>query len=318
MEEKETKNKYLKLLIIIAVIVVLAVSGFFIYKAVKKEEKKITPLLYKVTKEGSTNEMYLFGSIHFAVDEDLIFPSYVTEAFEKSHYVACELDNANVDTIDMLERMQYQDGTTIKNHLKRETYEKLVSFLTAKSAYNSLYDQYNPAFMISLLSGLSAEEAVITDGDGVDATILKLAKEKNKEILEVETLQFQIDVLANMSDELYDIMINETIDSYQETIKLQKELYEAWKKGDADKIISIINEEDIGIDDNYSDKLKAEIDMYNKRIIDYRNEDMGVKAIEYFNSDKDVFFMVGALHIIGDKGLITTLKNNGFTVTQVN
>ncbi len=318
MEEKETKKKSLKYLIIIAVIVILAVSGFFIYKALNKEEDKtITPLLYKVTREGLPNEMYLFGSIHFAVDEDLKFPSYVTEAFNKSHYLACEIDITNYDAVSMVENMIYADGSTIKDHLKLETYDRLIKFLKDKNAYNSVYNYYNPSFIISLLSSLSASEAVISDGDGVDTTLINLAKEKGKTILEVESLEFQINMLADISDELYDIMINEALDDYQKTISLQKELYEAWKKGDEAKIISLVSSEEIVADDKYSDQLKAEIDQYNKRMIDYRNEDMGVKAMRYFDSNQDVFFMVGALHIIGENGLIKTLQNNGYTVTQV-
>ena len=33
--------------------------------------------------------------------------------------------------------MMYQDGTTIKDHLSKEAYDKLVNFLTAKKAYSS-------------------------------------------------------------------------------------------------------------------------------------------------------------------------------------
>ena len=45
---------------------------------------------------------------------------------------------------------------------------------------------------------------------------------------------------------------------------------------------------------------------------------MTEKAIEYFNDNKDVFYMVGAAHIIGDKGIVNNLKKQGFIIKQVN
>ena len=56
---------------------------------------------------------------------------------------------------------------------------------------------------------------------------------------------------------------------------------------------------------------------YNKKTIDDRNEYMADKLIEYFEGNKKVFFMVGAAHLPGNKGIATILARKGYTVKIV-
>ncbi len=312
-----------KLIIIVSSILVLLLGGFLVYKLVTssnstKKEETITPLLYEVTKEGSNNKMYLFGSIHVANKEDLKFPKYVLDAYNNSKYLACEYNTVESDveaSTEVLLQMMYQDGTTIKDHLREETYNKLVSFLTEKNMYSEMYDYFKPYFFVSLFTIAAATEAGIGT-DGVDNYFISKAIKDNKEVLEVESSDYQLDLLANFPDELYELLINSGIDEYSDSVKGMKLLYEAWKSGIAGDILTF-GSDDLDVLDSYTEEQKKIIEKYNKELIVDRNEKMLNKAIEYFNNNQDVFFMVGALHIVGDTGLATTLEQKGFTVKRI-
>lgn len=327
----EKKNKTLRIIVILVTVVALLVGGFFGYKALSnnskeienKEERKeeIKPLLYEVTKEGSDNKIYLFGSIHATSGNELVFPDYILKAYNKSNYLACEFDiveysNDFEKSMNDVMKMKYQDNTTIKDHMNEENYNKMVEFLKEKGMYSEIYEVYRPVFFETLISQLAVEEAGLSAEEGVDDYFLKKAKKDKKEILEVESSDFQNNLFLESPDELYELIIVDVIDNYKENISLLKKVYEYWKKGNADKLLELDNE-DIDIKDNYTEKQIEYINNYNKKIVDDRNDSMTEKVIEYFNDNKNVFFMVGDFHIIGENGVAKQLEKKGYTVKQV-
>ena len=63
---------------------------------------------------------------------------------------------------------------------------------------------------------------------------------------------------------------------------------------------------------------KALVAEYNKLLLFDRNIGMANKLKEYFNDNKKVFYMVGAAHLVGDKGIAKLLENDGYNVKKVN
>ena len=331
MEELiKKKNNSLKIIICIVIAILLLVGGFFLYKSLSKDtnterdnnqQEKLSPILYEVTKEGSTNKMYLFGSIHVTSKGDLeLLPDYVLNAYNNSHYLACEFDSVKVLSnqeymLDEAMKLLYQDGTTIKDHLSEETYNKLISFLNEKKSYVNAYEYYKPVFFISLLTNLLTNDAKL-GGGSVDEYFEDKAYNDNKTILEVESYDYQLNLLDGFSDELYDLMILDNIQNYEENVKGLINLYNAWKSGNALDLIKYGSDE-IEEDNSYTEKQINEIKEFNNKLINVRNKNMVDKAIEYFNNNQDVFFMVGAFHIIGDDGIASILQANGFNVKKV-
>jgi uncharacterized protein YbaP (TraB family) len=323
------KNKKKIIIIIISAIVIGVLSWIIGTKFLNKQEEEkilekgqITPLMYEITKEGSNNKIYLFGSIHVANLNEFDFPKYIIDAYQNSHYLACEADiveyqKDNEKLMNEALKMMYQDGTTIKDHISNETYNKLINFLTEKGLYTPLYDYYKPYFFESLLTVAMTSDAKINANTGIDTYFLQEAKKDNKTILEVESVDFQNNLLFSFKDELYELIINETIDNYDNEVNSLKELYQAWKKGNVNDIMKFSND-DMDIEDSYTDEQKKQIEDYNKKVIDERNAFMTNKLIEYFNNNQDVFYMVGTLHLIGNDGIANLLTKEGFTVKQIN
>ena len=323
-----------KIIIILGSIILVGILAFILVTKVfnktpndspNKEEKskeEITPLMYEVTKNDSNNKIYLFGSIHVANLNEFNFPKYVMDAYNNSKYIACEFDIVEYEKdtdrqMSDVMNMAYTDGTTIKDHLSKDTYERIVKFLTEKNLYTSIYDVYKPYFFQSLITMALTSDAKINANTGIDNYFLKQAKKDNKNILEVETSDFQMNLLLGFSDSLYELILQESINDYNEEVENLKKLYSYWKLGDIDKLLEI-SDDDIEVKDNYTKEQIKEINDYNKKLIDDRNIGMTNKLIEYFNNNYDTFYMVGTLHLIGDKGIAKQLEAKGFTVKQVN
>lgn len=326
-------NKNTKILIIGTTIIIALIISFFIIKnndksneknIIKEKEEikeKITPLMYEITKDGSQNKIYLFGSIHIANTNKLDFPTYLNDAYNDSKYIACEFDLVEYqkDQNKVLETMQdliYSDGSTIKDHLSTNAYNKLVNFLKEKGMYTEMYDVYKPMFFQSLITNIIANDAKIKTNDGIDTYFLDKAKKDNKTILEVESYDYQIKLLNSFSDKLNELMLIDLIDNYNQEVQSLNDLYKAWKTGDIERIIKESNEE-LEIKSNYTQEEIQIIKNYNKQLIDDRNINMTNKLIEYFNNNYNTFYMVGAAHLVGDNGIAHLLETKGYTVKQI-
>lgn len=283
------------------------------------ENEKITPAVWKVTDENG-NYIYMMGSIHAADDAINNMPDYFENAFKECTALAVEADVTNVTSdisqaVDMAQKMMYTDGTTIKDHISADTYQKAVQLLTDNNMYTSLYDYYMPFAWTSLIDNIIINESGLDANNGVDTVLIKRAKKENKKVLEVESVDFQLNLFKDFSDETQELMLKAYTEDgvMEEQVKAINELYDKWKKG-------TITAEDV-IDDadesSMTDEEKALIDEYNKKMLDDRNINMADKAEEYMQGSDTVMFVVGAAHFQGEKGILQLMKDKGCTVTQL-
>lgn len=339
--QKDNNKKLLVIFVAIMCVIAVGISGYGIAKQFlgkeedkeEKEEKKdkqkeqITPLMYKVTKEGSDNVMYLFGSMHTVNFDDFDLPKYVMDAYKESDYLAVEVDiNKYMEDEEKIQQlamdMMYMDGTTIKDHIDEELYTKIINFLKEKKLYNQAYESFKLYGIESLITSQVTKDAGLNENDGIDTYLLDLAKKENKEILEVETFDFQMKLLFEAPDKYYEISILSSIDEYEKSVNSLKELYSAWKKGDVEALEKLTKGDEVTEEDIEKYKLTQEemkeIETFSNAMLKDRNVGMKNKFNEYFNGNKKVFYMVSAAHLIGDDGLASLLEKEGYKVTRVN
>lgn len=310
------KRKSIFLIITIFTLIVFPACG---KKEIVKEDNEITPLFYKISDKNNTT-IYLLGSIHAA--DDTIYPlnDTIMNSFNDSDYLAVEVDTLSLQnnfdlSLKLAEKMMYNDSTTIKNHIGDELYNKMVNFLKEKKSYSSLYDNYKPVFFESLFENLIINDAMLKSESGIDMYFLSLASENNKKILEVESAEFQYNLLLNTPLELDKIMIEEYIDNYDLNVSQMKDLYELWKKGDKEQLENIlINSES----QNVTEEEKKLMENYNQSLIIDRNYGMANVLENYFEKKQNVFCVVGLGHVIGDEGIINLLQKRGYDVVQLN
>ena len=283
-------------------------------------EAQISPLLYKVTdKDG--NVIWLFGSIHVGYDYFYPLPSYVMDAFNSSDAVAFEIDliEANNDLgkqLNMAMALMYKDGTTIKDHLSEEVYQDAVKILEENNMYSQLLDRYKPIMWMSAIDQFLYTKSGMDCNLGIDMTLLTLAKEQGKTVLEVESFEYQTDMMANFSDELQAILLESSVESYknsEDSIKDLKEMVDAWASGDEALFGSIINEE-VEIED---EEVVALYEEYANEMLVIRNANMTEYAEMALGSGKEVFICVGAAHIVGKGAMAEQLRERGYTVEIV-
>ena len=286
----------------------------------KTTENTITPLMWKA-EDKNGNYAYLFGSIHAGDNSVDNMPDYFEKAYADSDTLAFEIDMSNIysdltASSSMLTDMIYSDGTTIKDHLSEETYNKLVEILKDNSMYNPLYEYYKPLMWESLIENLAVFKAGLNSAKGVDMVLTNRGKADGKAIEEVESMDFQMSMFNGLSDEIIELMMSEYAKdgAVEEQAKQLKELYEKWKAGTIEA--ADVAEEEID-EVELTEEEKALLEEYNQALLTDRNKGMTEKLADYIKSGKTVMLIVGTAHFLGDDGIVSLLEKQGFTVTKI-
>ena len=279
-------------------------------------------LMWQVTKDGYTGQFYLLGSIHAAKDDIYPMPEKVQKAYNNCDNIAVECNVVKAEnnlTKDFQKSYEYSlaymyaDGTKIYDHIDKNIYEGAKKILKDNTLYISAFDKMTPAFWSSMLDQVLIEKCGLDTKQGIDRHFINSAEKDNKNILEIESFEFQNELLNNFSDKTYEILIESYVENNMDEITAQLlDLYDAVITGDLEKAQEA-NETD------YSDLTEEEVELmkdYDKKLLSDRNITMTQKAEEYIAKNKSVLYIVGAAHMLGDDGIVKLLQNNGYTVIR--
>ena len=322
------KNKFLRLFLVIIVLLTFTGCGKDKEKEKTKEpEVKINnndAIIWEVKSDTAT--VYLVGSIHVARESTYPLQQVLLDAFADSDALAVEaniVDGMKDEELmaEMALMMMYTDGKTARDYLSDET-EKLLDEYIAKNGIGGMGKdsetaEYLYMFKPWVLQSLIENDLAIASGLisdlGIDMYFINEANKRNMEIIEVESLMFQYNMFESFSPELQEYLLKSSLETDREEYKTNLlETLEAWEKGDVAKLeeLFFMQEEDLT-----AEEIKL-VEQYNKALIVDRNIGMADKVEELLKGDKNVFYVVGSGHYVGDVGIIQLLTDRGYTVTK--
>ena len=274
----------------------------------------ITPAVWEAT-DSKGNSVYMMGTIHVADKDASVLPDYFENAYAKCDALAVECDTSSMDMdISAYAKLLYADGTTIKDHVPEEQYNTVVKELTDAGEYMSVFDYMKPVMWSNYVELAAASKAGLSTNYGIDYNMLDRAKQEGKEILELESVEFQMNMMADLSDDIQTLLFKEIategiVDDYSKELA---ELYEQWKKGEE------MTDDDEVTDESSVDEKDLELaEEYNKILVDDRNIGMAEKIKSYIDDGKKVMVLAGSAHFYGEGGIIKLLENDGYTVRRL-
>lgn len=296
-------------------------------------ENKATPLFYHVTGENG-QEMWLFGTIHVGDNRTAYLPQEIYDAFTASDALAVECDTEAFDEqMDQDEELSdqvsnlyfYDDGSTIADHIGEELYTKALKYLKATGNYNMNADYMKPSLWSQSIDNFYLRQGqTLTAEQGVEERLTKWAHDQGKEIREVESNLFQIEMSTSWSEELHKELLEESL-AYSGAANFEgtNELFDMWCAGDEATLREYLSSE-VDLSELTEEELaeyeadKELYEEYNKAMSTDRNDGMLKVAIEYLESGDVVFYAVGLAHLLDStNGLVDTLREAGYTVELV-
>lgn len=262
--------------------------------------------LWKVRSKTAT--AYLLGSIHLLKRDMYPLDGKIEEAFERSGVLVVESDvrgGAGGERQQrMLEGAMYPPGDTIGNHVSKET----LDLLTRKFPQLSLdrVGRLKPWVLAMTIAVMEYQKMGLDYDHGIDVYFLSKAKD-GKRVREIEGADSVIAMLNGFSDELQDLFLLYTLLDLDEIGEKTERILRAWSAGDPAAMEEIITE---------SLRERPRLLPVFDALFHRRNENMAGKIEGYLKEEGQFFVVVGAGHLVGEKGIVERLRRKGFTVDQ--
>lgn len=280
-------------------------------------------LLYKISGKDLTAPSYIIGTHHLANVGFVNKIAGVKDALTSTEQVYGEVrwdDMTNPDSLKVVQAaMMLPDGQSLKTVLSAEQYKKLDAVITqmmgvglSNPQVGAQMGKMSPAALSTQLQVLMFMQKHMGEYDPsstFDQYFQAQAKHNNEPVGGLETLAFQTNLLYKGSDmkrQVEQLMC--LLDNQEFYEQMMESMTDAFYAQDLDALKAAMDKKLGGTCDSTPEELA--------QLIDNRNADWA-KKMPAIMAAKPTFFVVGAGHLPGAKGVLQLLKDAGYTVEAV-
>jgi uncharacterized protein YbaP (TraB family) len=252
--------------------------------------------------------VYLLGSIHFANESFYPMAPVIENAFAASDTLVLELNPLAIDQAEMqrlvMEKGFYPEGETLKDHLSPELMGMLEVYLLKNHLRPEGMMRMKPGMVAITLTSIQFMKMGYLPHLGIDMYFAKQARGA-KRVIELETMEYQLDLLLDASDE--ELFLEYTLRDLETAEQMFQTVIDSWRNGDTEAVNELVVEQ-------YT--REPELRPVMDRLFFDRNAAMANQIRDFLETDQVFFVVVGAGHLVGDRGIVQLLEDEGYDVQQ--
>ena len=276
-------------------------------------------VLWKIEQTGNPDRppSYLFGTIHVTDDRVIAMPPKVTKAMNSTRRIALEVED--VSPSRLLEalgsfggKVLLPEGQTLEALLGAADAKKLMLMLKATGVPPDVAMRLQPWLAYLMMSYSDCERSRIVGGNlPLDGEIARLGEERGVGVVGLETVETQFLALTAIpeADQLAilksGLALRDRVTDLTETmiqLYLKRDLGAMWP-------LQVSLAKGSGVQ-------QTSLDAFEQSLLVNRNQKMRDRAVAHLVFG-GVFVAVGAAHLPGKTGLVTLLRDAGYTLTVV-
>ena len=262
--------------------------------------------IWKVS--NGKNTIYLGGTFHMLKPSDYPLPIEFEEVYNKVNWLVFETDIDQLTTAEFqkkfLQSMTLPTGQILADHLSAKAYAELIHYAAKNDMDTGRLQRFTPQ-MVALIITLEELKKYGLTAEGVDTFIGDKAKKDSKVVTKLESTDDQIHYISTMGAGNESNLILQTLADMKDLPEDLNAMTNAWRAGDDDALF------ETGIKPMLDDYPK----IYQSLLVE-RNNNWMDKIETLIAQPEEKFILVGALHLIGQDGLLLQLKNRGYQVQQ--
>lgn len=270
-------------------------------------------LLWKVSGNGLEKPSYIFGTHHLASYSILEKVEGLMPAFDATSLVVGELNMADTQLPGAMQIMQQQmmmtGEQTTKALFTDDEYTLINRLVKEYMQFDlSMMPKLKPAFITNNIVLLLYMKNVkgYNPQEQLDTYFQTKALEKGKEVAALETMEFQVDLLFNATPvERQAEILACTLSDIDKTLYDTQKLADAYMAQDLKAMLELAKKKEGTACDPLPEELAA--------LTENRNV-AWMEKLPAMMKAQPAFVAVGALHLVGEKGLINLLKSAGYNV----
>jgi len=263
--------------------------------------------MWKIT--DGDNHLFLGGTMHVLSKDDYPLPSEFDEAYAAASEVVFETDITLLSDPGfqqkMMQKLTYQDGSTLQERLSPKTFSELKAWSDSVFIPIESINQFKPGMVLSVMTVVELQKMGIATA-GVDSFFADKAAADGKSIGLLETVDQQLNFLANMGQDNPDQFISYTLRDLSELKNVINPLRDAWKTGDMQLMENLAL---TPMAQDYPAMLQNLIITRNSAWMPQIDTLLDTPAVE--------LVLVGAAHLAGEHGLLAQARKAGYLIEQM-
>ena len=260
-------------------------------------------LLWKIEK-SNTRPSYIFGTIHLDDVRVTDLPAPVKETFSRSRSFTLEMIIDEASTQKFATSMLLEDGDDLKTLLGEPLFAKTTEAMREYGMSSEITARFKPwALMLTLILPKTRQGII------VDEVLYQQALQQHKSVHQLENIEEQISVFDGLPMEIQVGLLKQTVDHRDLIPGMMEDSIKAYLKRDLGAMWEINN----SMMEDATDKNLNEA--FLQRVLYDRNQRMA-ERVQPRLAEGGAFIAVGALHLYGEKGVLSLLQSRGYRVTR--
>jgi hypothetical protein len=259
---------------------------------------------------GAHNAVYIAGSVHLLGDRDASLPPPLQEAYLAARRIVMEIDLDDLDP-DSGVAFTTAHGTWpagspgLRDRLGARRWSRVDAACTRVGVPCDGLDRLEPWAAALLLSVSELMRQGLDPALGVEEQIRQRARADGKPIAGLETIEYQLGLFDGLAEReqrrLLDLTTTEILGDAPELDALT----DAWRRGDLARLDRLLLRE------------YRRFPALYEALVYRRNAAWVPRIRELLDDREDVLVIVGTLHLVGRKGLIAMLEDEGLAPQRV-
>lgn len=261
--------------------------------------------MWRVAGDGGTVD--LLGSIHFMKEDAYPLDAAIERAYAAADTLVFEtdLDQAERAGAEMLRRGTLDGDLTLVDVIGDERSRELEAWLSERGLSVAMFNRMRPWMVALSVTAFELQRQGYLGTQGIDARFAERAANDGKRVVALETFDYQISLFADMTDVQGAEFLGYTMTELETIVPLIDDVVAAWTSGDVAAVEQLL-----------ADGFDEHPELFRKLVTD-RNRRWLPEIEELLRAEGDGLVVVGALHLVGEHGLIEMLRSKGYEVEQV-
>ncbi len=260
---------------------------------------------------GSAGVIYLAGSVHVLTPSFYPLAPAFEQAFSKADRLALELNpllSMQPDRMAVMQAAMVASPDNVRHALGAPLRSRLAHYLATQGTPLDAVLRFQPAILSTQLSIQEMAAYGFAPQFGVDIHFAQRATQQRMPILELETIESQMQALTGMPLDVQAKLLEQTLDQLASAQEAVTELVTSWLTGDADHLYALMLADFKG---------SPVMETLGRRLIDERNIKMVEQIRSFLKEPSTTLVIVGAGHYGGRPGILNLLRTAGFKVEQL-
>jgi uncharacterized protein YbaP (TraB family) len=260
-------------------------------------------LLWEIKGNGA-KKSYLYGTMHLIEKEYFYFPEKLEKFVKKSDVLVMELAGLP-DQSAAIKFIMLEEGKSFFDFFNEEQEDSVFvwakdQFDMEESVFRVAFDRMKPFAIVQMATQMH----LMGKTESYEIEFEKLAIENELEIKGLETVEQQMKIFDDLTDEQQTEMVMSSIRDPKGDLEMTRNMMKLYSRQNLDSLYMMIEDEG-GV-------LAEE----SQAFLDERNQNW-IPQIQAIIKEKPAFIAVGAGHLGGPEGVIRLLEKQGYTLKPI-